>query len=69
MIFTINFNRKIYYENNNLFLIIIYLYCGLAIVFLYIKMIRKIIEQFLVDVGKKLLRNLLDWAQQIGKKI
>lgn len=68
MLFTLNFNKQIYNENQNLFFFMVYLYCGLAIVLLYIKTVKKTIQLFLLNIGKKILRNLLDWTQQIGKR-
>jgi len=67
-IFTINLNTKIIYHEKNLVFIIIYLFIGLAIVLLYIKSIAIRIEKFLTTIGKKLLRNFIDWTHQIGKK-
>jgi len=66
-IFTIHLNRNIYRENN-LFFITIYLFFGLAIVLLYIKAIKKKVDEFLKDIENKLLQNLVKWTQQIGKK-
>jgi len=66
IIFTINLNTNIHRENN-LFFIIIYSFCGLAIVLLCIKSINERIEKFLTYFGKKSLQNLVDWTQQIGK--
>jgi hypothetical protein len=66
-LFTINLNRK-FGEEKNLFFIIIYLFFGLAIVLLCIQSIQIKIERFLTNIGKKLLRNLVEFAQQMGKK-
>ncbi len=68
IIFTINLNTNIRQENNLVF-IIIYSFCGLAIVLLCIKTINERIEKFLTIIEKKLFQNLINWTQQIGNKI
>ncbi|CAF0769688.1 unnamed protein product [Rotaria sordida] len=64
-IFTINLNNIINQENN-LFFIIIYLIIGLAIVLLSVKTIKIRLENLLVNIGKILFKNLLEFSQQIG---
>jgi hypothetical protein len=65
-LFTINFDRKMYH-NKNLFWIMIYIFFGLAIVLLCIEVVRKRMEIFLTNIAKKLVQNLLELTQQMGK--
>ncbi|CAF3390746.1 unnamed protein product [Rotaria sp. Silwood1] len=64
-IFTISSNRIIDQEKN-LFFLSIYLVVGLAIVVLCVKTIKIRLETLLLNFGKILLRNLLEFSQQIG---
>jgi hypothetical protein len=66
-LFTIHLNTKLY-QNNNLFIFLIYLFFGLAIVLLCIKALQKTIEQFFANIGRKLLRNLVELTRQMGKE-
>ncbi|CAF3246911.1 unnamed protein product, partial [Rotaria sp. Silwood2] len=64
-IFTISLNRIIDQEDN-LFFISIYLVVGLAVVLLCVKTMRTRLERLLLNIGKTLFRNLLEFSQQIG---
>lgn len=65
-LFTINLNRK-FHEGKNFIFTITYLFFGLAIVLLCIKSIQIKIETSLSNIGNKFLRNLVEFAQQMGK--
>ena len=72
-IFTIN-SRNYYrnairhYENNMklMFILAIYLLFGLAIVSLYVKTVQIRIQTLLENIGKKLLRDFIEFLQQMG---
>ncbi|CAF1251046.1 unnamed protein product [Adineta steineri] len=64
-IFTINFNRK-FNEEKHFFFTTIYLLFGIAIGLLCIKAVKIKIEIYLVNCGNKLLRNLVEFTQQLG---
>ena len=66
-LFTIHLHRKTL-TNNYLFLHFIYLFIGLAIVLLYIKAIKKQIEMFLINFGRRILRNFIELTQQMGRE-
>ncbi|UJR10566.1 hypothetical protein I4U23_014766 [Adineta vaga] len=65
IIFTISFNRKIH-DAKHLFFTSIYLFIGLAIGFLYVKAVKARLERFLETCGKQLLKNLVEFTQQLG---
>lgn len=67
MLFTIHFNTQIY-QNHNFFAIMIYAFFGLAIVLLCIELVKDRLEIFVGNVGKRLMNNLVELTQQMGKR-
>ena len=72
-IFTINLrnyyrNATIHYKNNMklMFILAIYLLFGLAIVSLYVKAVQIRIQTLFENVGKKLLRDFVEFLRQMG---
>ena len=64
-IITINFNLKNNQESIS-FLIITYLFFGLAILLLWIKAIKIRLENLLINMEKTLVRNILEFSQHLG---
>ena len=66
-LFTIHFNTQIY-QKENFLAIMIYVFFGLAIVLLCIEAVKDRLEIFLENVGRRLMKNLVELTQQMGKK-
>lgn len=64
-LFTIHCHTQIY-QNQHFFVMIIYVFVGLGIVLLCIEAVKTQLEIFLENVGKRLLKNLLELTHQMG---
>lgn len=65
-IFTVNLSKQVN-QDNNLVLISMYIIFGLGIILLFVNTIKLRLEIFLINMGKMVVKNLLEFSQQIGK--